>query len=279
MSGASLSPFAGKISIMGIVNVTPDSFSDGGRYFNPDKAIEHGLSLVHQGAHILDIGGESTRPGSEVIDIDEEIRRIVPVIEGLRGKAEWISVDTRNARTMEAALRAGASAINDISGLSHDSRSVAVAAEARVPVFLMHSQGDPQTMQKNPRYNNVVEEVYQYLQERMSFFDANRIDAGMIVCDPGIGFGKTVQHNLLLLRNIKRFLDLGAPLLLGTSRKSFIASLSAGEPPDDRIPGSVASALWGLSQGVNIFRVHDVRETAQAFRIFEAIAAAEMDAE
>ncbi|MCC7305464.1 MAG: dihydropteroate synthase [Alphaproteobacteria bacterium] len=257
--------------IMGVVNVTPDSFSDGGKFSSVDKAIEHGVKLVSEGAGILDIGGESTRPGAKPVDPVEEIRRVVPVIEGLRGKVKWISVDTRNAVTMEAALKAGANAINDISALGHDSRSVHVASEAKVPVFFMHMQGVPETMQKNTSYKNVVEEVFQFLQNRISFFETRRIDDKMLVADPGIGFGKTVEDNLLILGNISRFHDLGLPLMLGVSRKSFIAKLSKDEPPDERIPGSLAGALWGLSQGVQFFRVHDVKETAQAFKIYQAI--------
>ncbi|MEZ5813713.1 MAG: dihydropteroate synthase [Alphaproteobacteria bacterium] len=267
--------FAGGPHIMGVVNVTPDSFSDGGKFLNVDRAIEHGLKLVREGAVILDVGGESTRPGAQAVDINEELERIVPVIEGLKGAASWISVDTRNAKTMEAALKAGASALNDISGLSYDSQSLAVASEAQVPVFLMHMQGDPGSMQKNPIYNNVVVDVYQYLQERIRICETHRIDADMVICDPGIGFGKTLEHNLLLLRNISKFHGLGVPVLLGTSRKSFIGKISGDEPPDERIPGSLASALWGLSQGVQVYRVHDVKETVQAFKVYEAISSAD----
>ena len=263
--------FSGGPYIMGVVNVTPDSFSDGGKFINVDNAITHGLELTSQGADILDIGGESTRPGAQVIDIEEEISRIVPVIEGLKGEAKWISVDTRNAKTMEAALKAGANSINDISGLVHDPRAIDVVAEAKVPVFLMHSQGSPVDMQKNPSYSNVVSDVFKYFQERIHICETRRIDADLLILDPGIGFGKTVEHNLLLLRNITKFHEFGVPILLGTSRKSFIGKLSGGEPPDERLPGSLASALWGLSQGVQIFRVHDVKETRQAFKICDAI--------
>ena len=270
--------FAGGPHIMGVVNVTPDSFSDGGQFLNPDKAIEHGLQLIEDGATILDIGGESSRPGAEVVEEAEEIRRIVPVIEGLaqelKGKAPWISVDTRNAKTMEAALKAGANALNDITALTHDSKSIAVASEAQVPVFLMHMQGNPEVMQEKPSYNNVIEDIFEYLQERISLCETHRIDADLLVCDPGIGFGKTVEHNLLILRNIKRFHELGAPILLGTSRKSFIGKISNDEPADDRIPGSLASALWGLQNGVQIYRVHDVKETVQAFKIYSSISGA-----
>jgi dihydropteroate synthase len=263
--------FSGFPLIMGVVNVTLDSFSDGGKFYSPEKAIEHGIKLASEGAMILDVGGESSRPGAEVIDIDEEIARVVPVIKGLNGKVPWISVDTRNAKTMEAALKAGANCINDISGLTHDVRSVDVVSEAKAPVFLMHMQGSPQNMQNKPQYNNVVDDVINYLEERIRICETHRIDPRMIVVDPGVGFGKSLEHNMLILRNISVFHDLGVPLLLGTSRKSFIAALSAGEPANERVSGSVASALWGLSQGVQMFRVHDVAETMQAFKVFDAI--------
>lgn len=268
--------FSGGPHIMGVVNVTPDSFSDGGEFYNADKAIEHGLQLLSEGADILDIGGESTRPGAEVIDVEEEIRRVVPVIEGLRGKAKHISIDTRNAKTMEVALKAGATSINDISGLTYDSRAIDVAAEAKVHIFFMHSQGTPQDMQDNPRYNNVVEDVFSFLKGRVEVFETRRIDADLLVADPGIGFGKSLEHNLLILRNIRDFHALGVPILLGTSRKSFIAKISEGEKADERISGSLSSALWGLSQGVQIYRVHDVKETRQAFKVYSSIASASL---
>ncbi len=255
---------------MGIVNVTPDSFSDGGKFLNPDKAIEHGLRLVQEGASILDIGGESTRPGAEVVDVAEEIRRVVPVIKGLAGKAPYISIDTRNAATMEAALAAGANAINDISALSHDIHSLDLAAQANVPIFLMHMQGKPQTMQKNPSYNNVVEDIFQYLQQRIKVCETRRIETKMLVCDPGLGFGKTLEHNLTILRNIKRFHDLGVPIMLGASRKSFLGKIAGTDSMEERISGSVSVALWGLSQGVEVYRVHDVRETVDAFENYQA---------
>ncbi len=270
-AGAKTHPFSGGPHIMGVVNVTPDSFSDGGKFINKDKAIEHGLQLVQEGASILDIGGESTRPGAEPVDIEEEIERVVSVIEGLKGKVPWISVDTRNAKTMEAALKAGANVINDISALTYNSQSIDIVSEAQVPVFIMHSKGSPQNMQENPIYTNVIREVFEYLQQRINELNTHRIENHSIVIDPGIGFGKTLEHNLLLLGNIRKFHDLGLPILLGVSRKSFIATLSEGEPPDERIPGSLSAALWGLSQGVQIFRAHDVKETMQAFKVYEAI--------
>ncbi|MCB1651443.1 MAG: dihydropteroate synthase [Alphaproteobacteria bacterium] len=272
--------------LMGIVNVTPDSFSDGGKFYNSDSAIEHGLKLISEGAHVLDIGGESSRPGAQVVDIESEIRRVVPVIKELKADAVQnnvrISIDTRNAKTMEAALDAGADIINDISALTHDPQSVHVAASAKKPVILMHMRGTPQTMQGNPQYNNVVEDIIDYFKTRISFCETHRIDESLLILDPGIGFGKTLEHNLLILRNIKKFHALGCPLLLGTSRKSFIAALSQKEahnepentPPNERLGGSISSALWGLSQGVQILRVHDVKETLQAIKIYRAISAA-----
>lgn len=259
---------------MGVVNVTPDSFSDGGDFFNADKAIAHGLQLLEDGADILDVGGESTRPGAEVVDVEEEIARTVPVIEGLKEKADWISIDTRNAKTMEAALKAGVNIINDVSALEHDPQSTNVVAEAKVPVILMHMQGVPQDMQENPSYNNVVDDVLEYLKGRIEYCETHRIQIQNLVLDPGIGFGKTLTDNLLIIRNIKKFCDLGAPILFGTSRKSFIGKISGEEDANQRLPGSLSSALYGLSQGVKLFRVHDVKETVQAFQIHQAISEA-----
>lgn len=257
---------------MGIVNVTPDSFSDGGLYFNPEKAIAHGAQLAQEGASILDIGAESTRPGAVPVAPEEEIRRVIPVIEGLKRKSRWISVDTRNSATMEAALKAGANAINDISSLSYDPRSVSVVAEAKVPVFFMHMQGNPQTMQEKPFYNNVLKDVFEYLKQRITFFETNRIDEKNLIADPGIGFGKTLEHNLLILRNISQFHDLGVPIMVGASRKSFIEKICGDIPAHDRLGGSLSTALWTFSQGVQFFRVHDVKETVQALKVYASIA-------
>lgn len=261
--------------IMGVVNVTPDSFYDGGRYAHVDNAIERGVSLLGQGADILDIGGESTRPGAVRVDPAEEMERVLPVIEALSARARWISIDSRNAETLEAALKAGANIINDISALRHDPQSIHIAAEAKVPVLLMHMQGMPKTMQENIKYKNVLEDIAQFFKERINYCRTNRIDDRMLILDPGIGFGKKLEHNLLILSNIRKFYDFGLPLALGVSRKSFIADLSEDEPADERFPGSLAAALWGLSQGVKIFRVHDVGETRQAFKVFQAIQNAE----
>lgn len=258
--------------VMGIVNVTPDSFSDGGIYASADKAIAHGLALVQQGATILDVGGESTRPGALPVDVAEEIRRVVPVIEGLKGCVPWLSVDTRHAATMRAALAAGATMINDVSALRHDPDSVDVVAQAGVPLVLMHMQGDPQTMQEKPFYKNMLEDISHFFVERMAFCKTHRIDPNLIILDPGIGFGKTIEDNVTIIRNIKDFLSLGALLMLGASRKSFIAALSKNEGPQDRLGGSLAAVLFSYAQGVDIFRVHDVAATVQALKIFQTLA-------
>lgn len=274
MSGSrAMQLFGADPVIMGVVNVTPDSFSDGGKYINENNAIVHGIRLLEEGAHILDIGGESTRPGSQAVDIEEEINRTVPVIRELSRHAKHISVDTRNAATMRAALEAGATAINDISALEHDSESINVVSDTQVPVFLMHMQGVPQSMQKKPNYNNVVDDIYEYLKNRILICETAGIKKESIILDPGIGFGKTVEHNLLILRNISRFHTLGCSLLLGTSRKRFIAEISNGEDADERLGGSLSSIVWGRIQGTQIFRVHDVKETVQALKIADAIQA------
>lgn len=264
-----------KPRIMGIINVTPDSFSDGGAYIDTNAAIAHGLRLLEEGADILDIGGKSTRPGAQAVSVQEEMDRVLPVIEGLKNVAKYISVDTRNATTMRAALVGGANIINDISGLQHDPHSVSVVQDSDVPVIIMHMQGDPSSMQDNPFYNNILEDVFNFFLGRIDFLKANRIDIKRVVLDPGIGFGKTVEHNLVLQRYIKKILDLGFPILIGVSRKRFIGSLSGDADVYQRLPGSLAAALWGVSQGVQIFRVHDVWETRQAFNIFEAISSVE----
>lgn len=258
-------------TIMGIVNVTPDSFSDGGLYVDADKAIAHGLSLIADGAAILDIGGESTKPGATPVMAEEEIARIRPVIEGLTGQGARLSVDTRHARTMQAALDMGVEIINDISALSYDIESFNVLAPAQCDVILMHMQGTPQTMQAAPHYEDVVREVYDYLAERIDICIHAGIGQHRIMIDPGIGFGKTLEHNLKLLNNLDKFATLGARLVLGTSRKRFIEGIHPGAAPGQRIGGSVASVLSAYQKGVRIFRVHDVYETDQALLTMAAI--------
>lgn len=258
--------------VMGILNVTPDSFSDGGRHDGADAAIVRALEMIAQGADIIDIGGESTRPGAEPVSIDEEINRTAPVIAALKGRGALLSVDTRIPATMCAALEAGADMINDITALSHSPESLDIAARANVPVCLMHMKGTPQTMQSAPEYEDVVGEVLAYLLARAETCVKAGIAQENIIIDPGIGFGKTLAHNLALLANLGRFVETGFPVLLGTSRKSFIAAAANDQSlPDNRLGGSLASALRGYEAGVKILRVHDVRETVQALKIWKAI--------
>jgi dihydropteroate synthase len=257
--------------LMGIVNVTPDSFSDGGLYFNPDKAIKHGLKLIKEGAKILDIGGESTKPGAAPVSAEEEQRRIIPVLEGLKYSGALLSVDTRNASTMRAALKAGAGMINDISALEHDPESLSVAAGSDCLVCLMHMQGTPKTMQTNPVYKDVYKDVYDFLMRRIEVCEKAGLNRSRLVLDPGIGFGKTLEHNLILLKSIGNFISLGAPVLLGSSRKRFIEALCPGVDSAHRMPGSIASCIAAYAKGIRHFRVHDVAETAQALTVYRNI--------
>jgi dihydropteroate synthase len=257
--------------IMGIVNVTPDSFSDGGRWLDAGAAIAHGLQLAAEGADILDIGGESTRPGAEPIGMEEELRRVIPVIAALANQVRApISIDTRNAGVMRRAADVGARIINDVAALGHDPDALRAAAETGLPVVLMHAQGDPRTMQLDPRYDDVVLDVYDWLAARIAVCEAAGIPRSRIIVDPGIGFGKTADHNSALIGSLSILHGLGCPILLGASRKSFIGRLSGGAPADQRLPGSVAAALLGAAQGAQILRVHDVAATRQALTIWEA---------
>lgn len=258
--------------IMGIVNVTPDSFSDGGRYLTTQVAIDHALQLEAEGADILDIGGESTRPGSDAITIDEELRRVIPVIEGLAGRTKApISIDTRKAEVMRQALAAGACIINDVASLSFEPACMDVAAQSGAPVILMHAQGDPRTMQEAPRYDDCLLDVYDWLETRIAACETAGIDRARLIVDPGIGFGKTLDHNLELLNGLSLLHGLGVPLLLGASRKRFIGGLTGVQTASERVPGSVAAALHGATQGAQILRVHDVAATRQALTVWEAI--------
>lgn len=268
-----LNPPNGEPIIMGVVNVTPDSFSDGGEFIDPDTAVNHALQLAEEGAHILDIGGESTRPGAQPVTIEEEQERVLPVIKGIRdsGCSALISIDTRHADTMQKAIDIGANIINDVSALTHDPQSISVVAKAQIPVMLMHMQGSPETMQDKPEYDNVVDEVCAYLEERILACVNAGVDKKNIVIDPGIGFGKALEDNLKILKNIDKFHNLECAVLLGTSRKSFIEKICTGTPADKRLAGSLASILHGYEKGVQIFRVHDVAETKQAFDVWRAI--------
>jgi dihydropteroate synthase len=263
----------GRPLVMGVVNVTPDSFSDGGRWLDPADAVAHGRALAEAGADILDIGGESTRPGAAPVPPEEEIRRIEPVVRALAASGALVSIDTRRAAVMEQAFAAGARIVNDISALAGDAGSLDLAARHRAAVVLMHMRGDPRTMQQEPVYASPLVEVLEYLEARIAASLAAGIPPARIAVDPGIGFGKRVAHNLELIAGIGAFHALGCPLLLGVSRKSTIAHLSRGEPPDRRLPGSLALLLFALGQGVQILRVHDVAETRQALALWTALAA------
>lgn len=258
--------------IMGIVNVTPDSFSDGGQFDTTEKAIAQGLRLIEEGADILDIGGESTRPNSQSISIDEELRRVLPVIEGLKNKGALLSIDTRNAITMSEALRAGAGMVNDVTALTWDKDALSVVAHSDCRVCLMHMQGTPQTMQANPTYNDVVEDVFNYLAERIRVCVENGIAKERIIADVGIGFGKTREHNIALFQNLSRFHDLGVDILLGASRKSFIEKICERPVlPMDRLAGSLAAVASACGHHIQMVRVHDVAETRQFIDVYGCI--------
>lgn len=259
-----------RCAIMGILNVTPDSFSDGGSHDTVDAALAHALAMIADGADIIDVGGESTRPGAAEIPVDEELRRVLPVITEIRRSSDIpISIDTRHAEVARAAIGEGADIINDVSALRHDPLMAATAAATGVPVVLMHMQGTPATMQRQPHYENVTEEVKLFFEERLAFCRAEGITR--VVVDPGIGFGKGLEHNLQLLRELRALAPLGCPVLVGTSRKSFIGVLT-GTEVGDRLPGSIASGLLAWQQGAGVLRVHDVRAMRDALRVAEAIA-------
>jgi dihydropteroate synthase len=269
-------PFAGlaldRPLIMGIVNVTPDSFSDGGLYDTKEEAIAHAAELAGAGAAIIDIGGESTRPGSDAVDEEEELARVVPVIEGLSGLNAVISVDTRKASVARAAARQGATILNDVSALTYDPQSLAAAVETGMSVILMHAQGEPKTMHLNPFYTDVVLEVFDYLEQRIASAEAAGIARPKIAADPGVGFGKTMAHTLALLANLSLFHGLGVPLLIGASRKRFIEGIAGGEQPQAREAGSQAVAIAAAAQGAQLLRVHDVEATRQALAVWRAVA-------
>ena len=263
--------FSAGCIIMGVLNVTPDSFSDGGQFFDADKASEHGLRMAAEGAAIVDVGAESTRPGSEVVSVQEQIRRAIPVIEALAKKVDVpISIDTYNRQVAQAALEAGAAMINDITALS-DERMVKLAAEQHVPVVLMHMLQTPATMQIEPKYDDVVGEVRQFLLDRAKRAEKFGIPKSMICIDPGIGFGKTLEHNLLILRNIHKFVETSYRVLVGTSRKSFIGAITGEERPADRIFGTAATVALCAAAGVSIVRVHDVAEMVGVVKVATAI--------
>lgn len=263
--------------VMGILNVTPDSFSDGGEFIDPPSAVQHALELVSQGADIIDIGGESTRPGADPVSAEEESRRTVPVIKGIREQSDIpISIDTMKADVAEQAVAAGADIINDVSAFQADPGMAAVAAQSGAGVILMHMQGTPRTMQQNPTYEHVVNEVCGYLEARIAFAVQAGIARDRIVADPGIGFGKTLDHNLELLRNLPVLENRCGPLLVGASRKRFIGQITGRTDPTDRLAGSLAVAAWSAAQGAHILRVHDVLDTCDVCRMLDRLSHGDM---
>lgn len=256
--------------IMGIVNATPDSFSDGGEAYRFTDAVARGLQMVEDGADIIDVGGESTRPGADPVSLDEEIRRTVPVVEHLAKAGALVSIDTRHADVMQAALDVGAAIVNDVSALT-GARALDVVAGSDASVVLMHMQGEPGHMQADPTYTDAPRDVLAYLADRLAACEAAGIQRERISVDPGIGFGKTVDHNLQILKRLDLYQDLDVPLLLGVSRKSFIGAIAREADAGRRLPGSIAAALWAVEQGASIVRVHDVGETVQALHVWSAI--------
>jgi dihydropteroate synthase len=262
--------------VLGIVNVTPDSLADGGEHATLETAVAHGLKLAEEGADALDVGGESTRPGARDVGIDEELRRVIPVVERLARETTLpISIDTSKPEVMRAAVAAGAGMINDVYALRRDG-ALDAAASLGVPVVLMHMQGEPRSMQEAPRYEDVVADVHRFLAERIFAAEMSGIDKKRIVVDPGFGFGKTSAHNLLLLAQFERFTELGVPVLAGLSRKKTIGELTGRDDPHERVHGSVAAAVIAAQRGARLLRVHDVAATVDALRVWNAVAAQPM---
>ncbi len=264
--------FLKKTYIMGILNVTPDSFFDGGRYLSFQNAIDHALRMVEEGADIIDIGGESTRPGAEPVSIDEELRRVIPIIEALSKKISIpISIDTYKAKVAEKAIEAGATIVNDISGLRFDPEMAKVVSRYKVPVVIMHIKGTPRDMQKNPHYEALIPEIIEYLRNSIVIAKQAGVDENMIIIDPGIGFGKLPQHNLQILKNLKEFSKLGKPILIGVSRKSFIGYVLNESSPEKRLEGTASAVAVSVINGANIVRVHDVGFMAKIVKLADAI--------
>lgn len=257
---------------MGILNVTPDSFSDGGVYFDKEKAVEHALRMQEDGADIIDIGGESTRPGAKAVTLKEEIKRVVPVIEALAKKVSIpISIDTYKSAVADAAISSGASIVNDISGLRFDRRMPKVAARHKIPVVVMHIKGTPKNMQKKPSYKALIPEIVDYLTESIAIARDAGIPDEMIIIDPGIGFGKTLEHNLEIINRLHEFKGFEKPILIGPSRKSFIGAILGGLPAEERLEGTAAAVAIGIFNGANIIRVHDVKAMSRVAKIADAV--------
>ena len=260
-----------KYSIFGILNTTPDSFSDGGKNLNPNNAINSALKMVEHGASFVDVGGESTRPGANVVNVIDEIQRIMPVIQRLNYKKIDMSLDTRNSSTMEFGILSGVKIINDVSALIHDKKSIEIIKKYNIPLIIMHMPGNPKTMTKNNQYFDVVLDVYDFLSNRVDEIVKFGLKRENIIIDPGIGFGKDYSQNVCLIKNLSIFHSLGVPLMLGVSRKRFIESISKETNPEKRVAGTIAATLSAMSQGVRIHRVHDVKEVNQAAMVFEKL--------
>jgi dihydropteroate synthase len=257
-------------SVMGIVNVTPDSFSDGGLFLDPDTAVEHGVQLAAEGADILDVGGASTRPGAEPVPVERELERALPVVERLAAAGHRVSIDTTKREVAEAALAAGATLVNDVSGFRAAPELAGLVATAGAHCCLAHMRGEPRTMQAEARYADVVGEVRSFLEERLAFAVGEGVPEDRVWLDPGIGFAKTVEHNLELLRRLDEIVAIGRPVVIGTSRKSFLGKLAGGRAEDERLPGTIATNVMALERGARVFRVHDVRPVADALAIATA---------
>ena len=255
---------------MGVVNVTPDSFSDGGLFLEADAAIEHGMRLAEEGADVLDVGGESTRPGAGPVEAQEELERVLPVVEALAAAGQRISIDTTKVEVARAALSAGATVVNDVSAFRFSPGMAGLVAEAEAECCLMHMLGEPRTMQLEPRYDDVVSEVKAFLEDRLAFAVSEGVPEERVWLDPGIGFGKTVEHNLELLRRLDEIVAIGRPVVVGTSRKSFLGKLTGGRPEGERLPGTIATNVMALERGATVFRVHDVAATADALTVAAA---------
>jgi dihydropteroate synthase len=256
--------------IMGILNVTPDSFSDGGEWFAFDEAVAHARQLIAEGAHILDVGGESTRPGAGPVAVDDELLHVVPVVRALRGAGAQISVDTMKLTVAQAAVDAGATYVNDVTAFRHDPEMAGFVADRGCDCCLMHMLGEPRTMQRNPRYGDVVDEVRAFLEERAEFAVREGVREERIMVDPGIGFGKTLEHNLELLRRLDEIVTLGLPVVVGTSRKSFLGRLTGRDDPHDRVAATLATTVLAFERGATVFRVHDVAPTRDALAVATA---------
>ena len=264
--------FSDRTYVMGVLNVTPDSFSDGGRFFDRQKALAHALEMARDGADIIDVGGESTRPGSKAVSVEEELGRVIPVISRISKEAKVaISIDTRKSKVAEEAVRAGASIINDVSGLRHDPKIASVAAKRGARLILMHMKGAPKDMQAAPRYKNLMKEIIDYFKESIGIAKHFGVPKEDIIVDPGIGFGKTLEHNLEILNRLDELKVLGCPICVGTSRKSFIGKTLGISDPDDRLAGTLATCAVAIMKGANIMRVHDVREAVQLSRMVDSV--------